>query len=97
VNDLAIRLKRYVRLVKALLRITDASFDAKTRALLNSVLDNAWRKVHAAPRRDSFDALVLRANLAMGILGAAREGERDFAALRSAAFRQLPMIKRGRY
>ena len=88
--------RRYIRLL-ARLRITDASLDARTRALLNRVLDDAWSKVHAAPRRDSFDALVLRANLAMGILGAAKEGERDPGALRSAAFRLLPMIKRGRY
>jgi hypothetical protein len=83
--------------LETLLRIIDASFDAKTRALLNRVLDNAWSKVHAAPRRDSFDALVLRANLAIGILRAANEGERDPRVLRSAALRHLPMIKRGRY
>jgi hypothetical protein len=82
--------------LEALVKIIDASLDAKTRALLNRALDDAWSKVHAAPRRDSFDALVLRSNLAIGILGAAREGERDPGALRSAAFRQVPMIKRGR-
>ena len=45
------------------MRIIDASLDAKTRALLDRVLDDAWSEVHAAPRRDSFDALVLRADL----------------------------------
>ena len=97
VNDPAIGLRRYISLVETLLRIIDLSFDAKNRALLNCVLDDVWSKVHAAPRRDSFDALVLRANLAIRLLAAAKEGERDPMRLRSAALRQLPRIKRGRY
>jgi len=97
VNDRVSGPRRYIRLLETLLRIIDASFDARTRELLNRVLDDAWSKVHAAPRRDSFDALVLRANLAMRILTAANEGERDSGRLRSAALRQLPLIKRGRY
>ena len=97
VNDRVNSLRRYIRLLETLLRIIDASFDARTRALLNSVLDDAWSKVHAAPSRGSFDALVLRANLAIRLLAAANEGERDRARLKSAALRQLPMIKRGRF
>jgi hypothetical protein len=97
VNDQVRGPRRYIRLLETLLRIIDVSFDAKTRALLNGVLDDVWSKVHAAPRRDSFDALVLRANLAIRILAAANEGERDPGRLRTAALRQLPMIKRGRY
>jgi hypothetical protein len=97
VNDRVISLRRYIRLLETLLRIIDASFDARTRALLNSVLDDAWSKVHAAPSRASFDALVLRANLAIRLLAAANEGERDRARLKSAALRQLPMIKRERF
>lgn len=96
VNDRVISLRRYIRLLETLLRIIDASFDARTRALLNSVLDDAWSKVNTAPSR-GFDALVLRANLAIRLLAAANEGERDRARLRSAALRQLPMIKRGRF
>jgi hypothetical protein len=60
--------------LETLLRIIDASFDARTRALLNSVLDDAWSKVHAALSRGSFDALVLRANLAIRLLAAAKRG-----------------------
>jgi hypothetical protein len=97
VNDRASGPRRYIRLLETLLRIIDASFDAKTRGLLNRVLDDAWSKVHAAPRRDSLDALVMHADLAIRILTAAYEGERDPGRLRSAALRQLPMIKRGRY
>jgi hypothetical protein len=79
------------------LTIIDASFDAKTRKLLNRVLDDVWGKVHAAPRKDSFAALVLRANLALCITAAANEGERDPARLGSLALQQLPVIKPGQY
>lgn len=96
-NDRISGPRRYIRLLETLLKIIDASFDAKTRALLNRVLNDAWNKVHAAPRKASFDALVLRADLAIRIRTAANEGERDPGRLRAAALRQLPMIKRGRY
>ena len=93
-NDRVNSLRRYIRLLETLLRIIDASFDARTRALLNSVLDDAWSKVHAAPSRGSFDALVLRANLATRLLAAANEGERHLS--HRPPFRILPPIWRCR-
>ena len=79
------------------MKIIDTSFDAETRALLNRALKDVWSEVCGAPRDDSLDALVLRANLVLCVIKAANEGERDVERLRVSALQRLPMIKRDRY
>jgi hypothetical protein len=74
-------------------RIIDTSYDPATRAMLNRVLDEVWREVEATLVAEPFDALALRATLALRIMRAASVGERDPARLKSIALRKFS-IKR---
>ncbi len=66
------------------LKIIDASLDVQTREMLNTMLGEAWGDVK--PERSSpLDALAIQATLAIHLIDAARNGERDPTRLRSLA------------
>ena len=69
-------------------KIIDASIDAQMRAVLYTVVSEAWRD--AKPKRSSpLEALAIQANLAMHLFDAERNGERDPTRLRSLASQGL--------
>jgi hypothetical protein len=69
------------------MRIIDTSYDPPTRELLNRVLDDAWSEVPSTLVAEPSDALELRAELALRIIRAANDSERDPARLKAIALR----------
>jgi hypothetical protein len=63
------------------------TFDSDTLDVLTEVFNAAWDRVQAPGQREA-DIKIVREMLAARILPAAREGERDPAALLAAALRQ---------
>ena len=71
-------------------KINDPSFDARTLAMLNDVLREAWR--HVRPEKSSpLEALAIQVHIVTELIEAARNGERDPTQLRSIALQGRPM------
>lgn len=68
-------------------KIIDTSVDADTRALLNTVLGEVWREAQCD--LPTLDELSLHAELAMRLISAAQDGERDRGRLKSFVMRGL--------
>ena len=64
-----------------------AAFDPETLDVLTQAFNAAWARVRTPGQREA-DVKIVREMLAARILQAAREGERDPAALLAAALRQ---------
>ena len=60
-------------------------YDADTLVVLTRAFDDAWKDVQSALVVRPMCADVLRARLAMRIMGAAKDGERDPARLKLKA------------
>jgi hypothetical protein len=71
------------------MRIIDTSYDSPTREMLNRVLDDVWSEVPSTLVAEPSDALELRAELALRIIRAANDSERDPARLKAIALRGL--------
>jgi hypothetical protein len=65
------------------------SFDAETLALMRKAFDEAWEEIGFALARDDFDPSGVRTLMALRIMAAVRDGERDPERLKELALRAI--------
>ncbi len=65
------------------------SYDAETLVMLTRVFDAAWSDAQGMVGNNPLDAVEMRSTLAMRILAAANDGERDPVRLKLIALRGI--------
>lgn len=68
---------------------SDEHFDPETLNLLGRVFDDVWHTVQARVTLQPDDAIALRTKIAIRLIAAARDGERDLDRLTSLALRSI--------
>ena len=69
--------------------ISDEHFDPETLNLLSRIFDEAWHIVQTRVTLQPDDVTALRTKIAIRLIAAARDGERDPDRLRSLALRSI--------